>query len=70
MTACELIEFLAKNVAQLGDMPVYIVYKNGVKYTKIEDIKFTVNIDHNGDSEIILKENNQLIILKEDHGSN
>ena len=59
MTACELIEFLAKNVAQLGDMPVCIAYKNGVKYTKIEDIKFTVNIDHNGDSEIVLKEDNE-----------
>lgn len=56
MTACELIELLAKNVAQLGNMPVCIAYENGVKYTKIEDIKFTVNIDHNGDSEIILQE--------------
>lgn len=56
MTACELIEFLAKNIAQLGDMLVCIAYKNGVKYTKIEDIKFTVNIDQNGDSEIVLKE--------------
>ena len=56
MTACELIEFLAKNIAQLGDMPVCIAYENGVKYTKIEDINFTVNIDHNGDSIIVLKE--------------
>jgi len=59
MTACELIEFLTKNVAQLGDMPVCIAYENGVKYTKIEDIKFTVNIDRNGDSEIVLKEDHE-----------
>lgn len=59
MTACELIEFLAKNIAQLGDMSVCIAYKNGVKYTKIEDIKFTINIDNNGDSEIVLKEYEQ-----------
>lgn len=56
MTACELIEFLAKNVAQLGDSPVSIAYKNGVKFTKIDKLKFTVDIDVNGKSEIILKE--------------
>lgn len=56
MTACELIEFLAKNVAQLGDSSVSIAYKNGVKFTKIDKLKFTVDIDINGKSEIVLKE--------------
>lgn len=56
MTACELIEFLAKNVAQLDDMPVHIAYRDGDKLTVIDDITFTVNIDIHGDSVIILKE--------------
>ena len=56
MTACELIEFLAKNVAQIDDMPVHIAYMDGDKLTVIDDIAFTVNIDIHGDSAIILKE--------------
>jgi len=56
MTACELIEFLAKNIAQLGDMPVYIAYKNGVKFTKSDKFKFTVTSTVDGKSEIVLKE--------------
>lgn len=56
MTACELIEFLAKNVAQLNDMPVRIAYMDGDKLTVIDDIMFTVNIDIHGDSVITLKE--------------
>lgn len=56
MTACELIEFLAKNVAQLDDMPVHIAYGDSDKLTVIDDITFSVNIDIHGDSVIILKE--------------
>lgn len=56
MTACELIQFLAKNVAYFGDMPVCIAYKNGVKFTKSDKLKFTVNNTVNGKSEIVLKE--------------
>ena len=56
MTACELIEFLAKSVAQLDDMPVRIAYRDGEELTVIDDITFTVNIDIHGDSAIILKE--------------
>ena len=52
MTACELIEFLAKNVAQLDDMPVRIAYRDGDELTVIDDIMFTVNIDIHGDSVI------------------
>lgn len=56
MTACELIEFLAKSVVQLDDMPVRIAYRDGEELTVIDDITFTVNIDIHGDSAIILKE--------------
>ena len=56
MPACELIEFLAKNVAQLDDMPVRIAYRDGDELTVIDDIMFTVNIDIHGDSVITLKE--------------
>lgn len=56
MTACELIEFLAKNVAQLGDIPVCIAYKNGTKFTKVNKFKFIVNSTVDGKSEIVLEE--------------
>lgn len=55
MTACELIEFLAKNVAHLGNVPVSIAYKNGAKFTKSK-FKFTVNSTADGKSEIVLQE--------------
>lgn len=68
MTACKLIEHLAKNVAQLGDVPVHIAYKNGVKYTKIEDFNFSVDIGLSGDAIIVLKENENTTDNQTDNG--
>lgn len=68
MTACELIEHLAKNVAQLGDAPVHLAYKNGVKYTKIEDFNFSVDIGLSGDVIIVLKENENTANSQTDNG--
>lgn len=56
MKACELIEFLAKNVAQFGNIPVSIAYKNGEKFTKLDKFEFTVNSTIKGKSEIVLTE--------------
>ena len=56
MKATKLIEFLAKNIADLGDMEVNIAYKNGPKFTKIDDFRFTVDIDKDGEARIILRE--------------
>ena len=68
MTACELMEYLAKNVAQLGDVPVHLAYKNGVKYTKIEDFNLSVDIGLSGDAIIVLKENENTTNSQTDNG--
>lgn len=68
MTACELMEYLAKNVAQLGDVPVHLAYKNGVKYTKIENFNLSVDIGLSGDAIIVLKENENTANSQTDNG--
>lgn len=68
MTACELMEYLAKNVAQLGDVPVHLAYKNRVKYTKIENFNLSVDIGLSGDAIIVLKENENTANSQTDNG--